>query len=144
MINSSAAAGSIGAWLKFVNAGTDRCQLQGWPTVVAVTADGAMTVAQETSAELSFPLISGVPAVSLDNGDAAVAAFAGSDTPGPQGSCPPAYRSLRITPPGNTESVELSAWIPYFNNHLPACTGIGVTMVVRASAVPFLNQSPGS
>jgi len=89
-------------------------------------------------------LITGVPSVWLDQGEAAFAAFAGSDTPPATGGCPPAYQTLRVTPPGNKESVSLPAWIPYFNNELPACAGIDVTMLVPASAVPELNQSPGS
>lgn len=142
VIDSSATAGTVGAWLQFVNTSTERCQLQGWPTVVGVTPTGATTVARQTNAELTFPLISGVPTATLDPGEAAFAAFGGSDTPGATGTCPPSYRSLRITPPGNTESVSLSAWNPYFNQDLPACAGIQVTMVVPASDVPYLNPSP--
>jgi hypothetical protein len=78
----------------------------------------------------------------LDPDTAAYAAFAGSDTPGATGKCPQSYRSILITPPGNTDPVSLSAWNPYFNHDLPACAGIEVTMVVPASDVPYLIPSP--
>ena len=142
LINSSVAAGTVGGWLRFVNASTEPCQFGGWPTLVGVTAAGTATVARQTNAELIFPLITGVRTITMAPGDAAFAAFAGSDTPGASGTCPPSYRSLRVTPPGNTESVSLSAWIAYYNHDLPACAGIDVTMVVPASDVPYLEPSP--
>jgi len=64
-------------------------------------------------------------------------AFAGSDTAtaGHTG-CPPPYRRLRVTPPGSSRSVVLSAWLPTLDAYLPACSRIVVTMVVPASALP--------
>lgn len=136
--------GTVGGWLRFVNASAASCELQGWPTLVGVTRTGATTAAGQTNAELDFPLETGAPSIRLALGDAAFAAFAGSDTPGASGTCPASYRSLRVAPPGATKSVSLSGWIAWYNDYLPACAGISVTMLVPASDVPYLEPSPTS
>lgn len=104
-----------------------------------MTAAGATTVARHANALLSFPAIPGVPTVTLDPGASAFAAYAGGDNPGGSStSCPPSYRTLRVTPPGSTRSVSLSAWNAWFGHDLPVCVGIEVTMVVPAASVPEL------
>jgi hypothetical protein len=81
--------------------------------------------------------VRGVPTVRLRHGDAAVAAFTAGDIGlGPTGTCPPPYRQLHVTPPGSTTSVLLSAWIAYYDQNLPSCTRIEVSMVVPWSDMP--------
>ncbi|MGH2511138.1 MAG: DUF4232 domain-containing protein, partial [Candidatus Limnocylindrales bacterium] len=107
---------------------------------VGVTASGVATVAQEnTSGLLTFPAITGVPTVTLGPGDAAFAAFAGSDNPGTvTATCPPPYQSLRVAPPGSTASVSMSAWNTWLGAYAPACAGLAVTFIVPSSSVPEL------
>ncbi len=113
IVHTSAAAGTVGGWIQFTDTGTGPCRLHGWPTLVGVDDSGATTTAKQTDALLTFPLVDGVPTIDLEPGGNAFAAFAGSDTPAGSGGCPPSYRSLRVTPPGATDSVSLSALIPY-------------------------------
>lgn len=134
LINSAAALGSIGGYLSFVNTGGQACELSGWPKIVGEPRASQVSEDRQVRAVLNFPPVTGVPTVILNPGSAAVAAFSAGDNPGPdQTSCPPPYRSLNVTPPGNQQSVQLSAWIPYANAFLPSCTPIEVTMVVPAS-----------
>lgn len=140
MVASSAGLGSEGGYLSFVNIGATRCQLRGWPTVVGRTGAGTTTVARQVrSGLLSLPGVAELPIVTLDPGTAAIAAFAGSDIPGPGSrSCPPPppYSTLDVTPPGGAASTSISAWIPYAGAFLPSCEGIEVTPVVPAAELP--------
>lgn len=145
VVNAGAAAGMVGGYLRFTNASTETCRLRGWPTIVGVTAAGTTITSQHTNALLTFPDMTTAPTVVLGPGTIAYAAFAGGDNPGlPTSTCPPSFLSLLVTPPGNTEPVALSAWNPGYNQFLPDCAGIEVTMVVPAAALPFLEPSPTS
>jgi hypothetical protein len=139
LVHSSAAGGTVGGYLTFANTSTEPCSLRGWPTIIGVTAAGATTVAKQVrAAGLPFPDLPGIPTVRLDPGAAALAAVSGGDNPGTATStCPPSYRTLRVTPPGSTEFVSLSAWIPYADAYLAACSGIEVSMLVPEADAPF-------
>jgi hypothetical protein len=82
------------------------------------------------------PYVRGVPVVRLRHGQTAVAAFTAGDHGLTSAPCPPPYRQLHVTPPGNTDSVVLSAWIAYYGQYLPACTRIEESMVVPWSDMP--------
>jgi len=74
--------------------------------------------------------------VTLRQGERAEAVFDVGDNPGPgKTTCPPPYRHLRVTPPGNSRSVLVSAWLRSYGHYLPACTRIEVSMIVPASTL---------
>jgi Protein of unknown function (DUF4232) len=141
--HTGVAAGTVGGYLAFTNRLRSPCNLRGWPTLTALRP-GASTTAVHVHATMfgpyvggTGPYVRGVPSVRLRHGQTAVAAFtAGDHGPGPTGACPPPYRRLRVTPPGNRTSVLLSAWIAYYAQNLPSCTRIEVSMVVPASDMP--------
>jgi hypothetical protein len=134
LVRSFAAASNVGGYIGFVNRASAPCSLTGWPTLVALTRLGRSTTALHVRSTMFGPYIAGIPVVALRPGKMAEVAFAAGDNPGPgKTTCPPPYRHLRITPPGNSHSALLSAWLPYLDAYLPACTGITVTMVVPAS-----------
>lgn len=133
----------MGAWLKFVNRGNTPCRLHGWPTLVGMSIGDGSSIARQTDATLTFPLVNGAPTVVLQPGDAAVAAFSGSDNPGPNG-CPPPYHTLLVGPPGSSALVALSGFNAALNQDTPACFGLEVTMVIPTGDVPFLEASPTS
>ncbi len=138
LIHSGAAAGTVGGYIAFTNRASVPCRLSGWPTLVATAATGKSTAAVHRRSTMfgPSPLMKGVPVVTLHPGQRADAVFTVGDNPGPgQTICPSPYRHLRITPPGNTRSVLISAWLPYYNQYLPACTSIDVSMVVPAGAL---------
>jgi hypothetical protein len=68
--------------------------------------------------------------VILRVGQHAGAIFSGADGPvGKARSCP-SFVALRVTPPGNAQSVRLSAWIPYLDADLPDCASIRISPVL--------------
>jgi hypothetical protein len=121
-----------GGYISFTNHSHTSCRLTGWPRLVGVTAAGAKTAAVHVRSTWYGPYVKGVPVLTLRREQTAEVAFSGSDLPRPGAStCSPAFRHLRVTPPGNTRSVLLSAWFPPLGKYLPGCTGIQVSMVVR-------------
>ncbi len=134
LVRSFAAAGNVGGYIGFANRASAPCRLTGWPTLVALTGAGGSTTAVHVRSTMFGPYVAGVPVVRLRHGEVAEAVFAGGDNPGPgETRCPSPYRHLRVTPPGNSHGVLVSAWLPYLDAYLPACTRISVTMVVPAS-----------
>jgi hypothetical protein len=81
------------------------------------------------------PSNSAVPVVTIKPGALAEAVFTGHDVPTGARSCPPSYRHLRVTPPGDLQSVVISAWLPApsLGEYLPACSPIWITPVVPPS-----------
>jgi Protein of unknown function (DUF4232) len=127
--------GHTGGYIAFKNRSRTPCRLSGWPSLAGVTAAGAATVAQHVRSSWYGPYVKGVPVLTLRRGQVAEAAFSGSDIP-PNGqpTCSPAFRHLRVTPPGTSRGLLLSAWFPPLGRYLPGCRGLEVSMVVRPSA----------
>jgi hypothetical protein len=115
MVRSAVAAGTVGGYIGFTNLASASCRLTGWPTVIAVPAAGPSARALHRRSTMFGPRpnIAGIPVVTLRHGEHADAVFTGSDVAGPgTTTCPPSYRHLRVTPPGSSRSVLLSAWLP--------------------------------
>jgi len=124
-----------GGFIAFTNHSQTPCRLTGWPGLAAVTAAGKTTVATRARSTWYGPYVKGVPVLTLRHAQTAEAAFSGSDLPrAGMRTCSPAFRHLRVTPPGNSSSVLLSAWFPPLGSYLPGCAGIEVSMVVHPSA----------
>jgi hypothetical protein len=131
--NSGAAGGMVGVYLRFINRGNQACSLHGWPTVIGVTASGATTTARNDPAGmLPFPDIP-IQTVSLKPGDDAFAALSGGDNSGSAAACPPSYHTFRVTPPGSTQSVVLSAFNIGLNTDFTACVGLVASPIVSAA-----------
>jgi hypothetical protein len=124
-----------GGYIAFTNHSHISCGLTGWPRLVGVTAGGAKTAAVHVRSTWYGPYVKEVPVLTLRREQMAEVAFSGSDLPRPGAkTCSPAFRHLRVAPPGNIRSVLLSAWFPPLEKYLPGCAGIQVSMVVRPSA----------
>jgi hypothetical protein len=141
--HSGAGLGTVGGYLAFTNEGPAACRLSGWPTLTALRPGGSTTAVHVRSTMFgpyvggTGPFVRGVPIVHLRHGQTAVAAFTAGDNPGPgETRCPPSYRELRVTPPGNAASAVISSWIAWYGRELPSCTGIDVSMVVPARDMP--------
>jgi hypothetical protein len=138
LIRGGAALGNVGGYIGFTNESKTPCRMSGWPTLAGVTATGASTTARHVRATMfgPDPRMKGVPVVILRRGERADAVFAGSDNSGPgETRCPPSYRRLRVSPPGGSRSVLLSAWLPGLAAYMPSCAGIQVTMVVPSAVL---------
>jgi Protein of unknown function (DUF4232) len=129
---TGANGGMSGGDLEFTNTSSAPCQLAGWPQVVGVTAAGTSTTAVQVNTTLFGPYSSGAAgAVTINAGAAAAVAFiVGAN------NCTDSYQTLRVTPPGNTKSVVVSAWLPQVQTYLPACAPINVSPLVIASQLP--------
>jgi hypothetical protein len=125
-----------GGDLEFTNTASTGCQLTGWPQLVGVTASGTTATAVQVHSTLFGPFNGGsVSAVTIDpGGSAAVAFIVGAN------NCSASYQKLQVTPPGSTQSVTLSAWLPEIQTYLPACAPINVSPLVMASQLP--NPAP--
>jgi hypothetical protein len=131
--HSFAGLGHSGAYIAFRNQSRIACELTGWPKLLAITAAGHGSEAVDYPA-YSFEVTRtgiGVPVVKLSPGMRADAEFKAQD--GAATKCPPSYRLLRVTPPGNTKSVVRSAWVRYLDAYLPACGGVALSPVLPAS-----------
>lgn len=135
-IHTGAALGTVGGYIAFKNTSWASCSLTGWPTLVAVTSSGQTTKALREWSTMFGPNLSAkrAPTVILHHGERADAVFtAGDHGPGPTGACPSPYRFLRVTPPNNARSVQLSAWLIGLGAYLPRCTGIYLSTVVPSA-----------
>lgn len=136
MGHSQAAGGTAGADIEFINRSTRVCKLHGWPRLIAETAAGSSAPARDWPASdfAGFAVggISdrvGVPTVILKPNRRADAVFAAADARGIR-PCRRPYHTLRVTPPGNTQSVTISAWIWYLGRFLPSCSQIRLSPVL--------------
>jgi len=131
VLRGLAAGGTAGGYLGFTSHARRPCILHGWPTVVGVTAAGKTSTAVRRLTMMFGPGVTAVPVVTVEPGALAVAVFTVADGGPPY--CPPPYRRLRVTPPGNDRPTVISAWLrPYVRGYLPACTRIWISPVVPA------------
>jgi hypothetical protein len=131
IIHGGPAAGTVGADIGFINDGSTPCRLAGWPALMAVGPAGR-AAARRTLAEFAGPALTRPPVVTISPGARAVAVLAGPDAPVPGATtCPPPYRWLRVTLPGDTRATVISAWIPS-SGDVPACGRIEISPVVPA------------
>jgi uncharacterized protein DUF4232 len=138
LIYGGPAAGTIGGVIGFSNHSSSRCQLAGWPTLVAV-GPAQRARGEHTLNVFAGPMLTTPPVVTIKPGATAVAVLAGGDQPRPgSAKCPPPFRRLLVAPPGSTRATAIRAWIPNFDAYLPACTPIRISPVIPASALPFL------
>jgi hypothetical protein len=135
--HTGAALGTVGGYLAFTNRRARACSLHGWPTLTALRPGATATAVHVRQTMFGPDGVRSIPTVVLRHGQTAVAAFTTSDIGrGPTGACPPSFRELRVTPPGNRRSAVVSAYLAWFGRELPDCTGIFVSMVAPASALP--------
>jgi hypothetical protein len=144
MVRSGAGLGTASGVIAFTNTSSATCQLRGWPTLLSITAAHRVSRAKAVAgSEVVGSAITGTPTVSIRPGRAAYAIFLGADGPAtfvePDGKqrttpCRSPFHILKITPPGDYQSVSVSAWIPYLGKYLPACGTIIVSPVMTASS----------
>jgi len=138
LIYGGPAAGTVGGVIGFSNTSRSRCELAGWPALVA-DGPARTTRGEHTLNVFAGPTLTRPPVVTLKPGALAVAVLAGGDQPMPgSAKCPPPFRRLLVAPPGSAHATAISAWIPNFSAYLPACSPIQISPVIPASDLPFL------
>jgi hypothetical protein len=135
--NSGALGGQAGGYLKFTNDGAGACQLTGWPSVVALTSAGQGTTLKRAQSTMygAWQAPAQLPTLKLGPGDSAYAVVAADDQPTGNGGCPAPYRQLRVTPPGSSASVTVTAYLPGAQTYLPACTSAAGAPTAEVSAI---------
>ena len=83
------------------------------------------------------------PVVMLQPGDSAYAVVAADDHPaGGSTHCPAPYVLLRVSPPGDSGSVTISARLPGADSYLPSCTSADGSPTAGTSAITTLSSLP--
>jgi hypothetical protein len=143
--DTGALAGQAGGYLKFTNDSRTSCRMSSWPAVVGLTATGKATRMRNLQSTMfgAWRYTSPPPVVLLSPGDSAYAVVAADDHPaGSSTRCPAPYVRLRVSPPGGSESVTISAWLPGARSYLPSCTSAKGSPTAGASTITTLSSLP--
>jgi hypothetical protein len=144
LTNTGALAGQAGGYLKFSNQAGTPCRITGWPAVTGLTAAGTATPLRHAQSTMfgAWQRVSPLPVLTLQPGQAAYAVVAAQDQPvGGNATCPAPYVHLRVTPPGGSKSVVLSAWLPGARSDLPACRSVSGSPTAEISSITALSGS---
>ena len=145
LTNTSALAGQAGGYLKFTNDSSTTCQMSGWPAVTGLTATGQATRLRHMHSSMfgAWHYTAPPPVVTLKPGDSAYAIVAADDKPaGSNTRCPAPYARLRVSPPGDSGNVIISAWLPGATSYLPACPSASGSPTAGTSTITTLSSLP--
>ena len=145
LTDSSALAGQAGGYLKFTNQSQTSCRMSGWPVVVALTAAGTATPLRHAQSTMfgAWHYTAPPPVVTLKPGDSAYAVVEADNQPvGNNADCPAPYVRLRVSAPGDSGNVTVSAWLPGAGSYLPACTSASGSPTAQTSTITPLASLP--
>jgi hypothetical protein len=135
--HSFAADTVAGANIRFTNHSSRPCWLHGWPTLVFETHRHGRVMKAKDAPDWQFADVKhiGDPVVLLGPGQRADAIFDGADGPlSGVGTCGPGFRTIRVTPPGDSQHSTVSAWIAWLGDFMPPCSQIRVSPILPSSA----------
>ena len=145
LTNTSALAGQAGGYLKFTNNSGTPCRMTGWPIVTGLTAKGQATQLRHLQSSMfgAWHYSAPSPVVALQPGDSAYAIVAADDKPaGSSNRCPAPYARLRVSPPGDSGNVTISAWLPGAGSYLPSCASANGSQTAGTSTITKLSSLP--
>ena len=145
LTNTSALAGQAGGYLKFTNKSGTPCRMTGWPAVTGVTAKGQATRLRQLQSSMfgAWHYSAPPPVVALQPGDSAYAIVAADDKPaGNSAQCPAPYARLRVSAPGDSGNVTISAWLPGARSYLPSCASANGSPTAGTSTITTLSRLP--
>jgi hypothetical protein len=145
LTNTGALAGQAGGYLKFTNKSGTPCRMTGWPAVTGLTASGQATRLRHLQLSMfgAWHYSAPPPVVALKPGDSAYAIVAADDKPaGSSNGCPAPYARLRVSPPGNSGNVTISAWLPGAGSYLPSCASANGSPTAGTSTITTLSSLP--
>jgi hypothetical protein len=145
LTNTGALAGQAGGYLKFTNKSGTPCRITGWPAVTGLTASGQATRLRHLQLSMfgAWHYSAPLPVVALQPGDSAYAIVAADDKPaGSSTRCPASYTRLRVSPPGDSGSVTISAWLPGAGSYLPSCASANGSPTAGTSTITTLSRLP--
>ena len=145
LTNTGALAGQAGGYLKFTNNSGTPCRMTGWPAVTGLTAGGQATRLRHLQLSMfgAWHYSAPPPVVALQPGDSAYAIVAADDKPaGSSNRCPTPYARLRVSPPGDSGNVTISAWLPGAGSYLPSCASANGSPTAGTSTITTLSSLP--
>ena len=145
LTNTGALAGQAGGYLKFTNDSGTPCRMSGWPAVTALKATGQATRLRHLQSSMfgAWQYTAPPRVVTLQPGDSAYAVVAADDRPaGDNTRCPAPYVRLRVSPPGDSGNVIISAWLPGAVSYLPACPSASGSPTAGTSTITTLSRLP--
>jgi len=145
LTHTGALAGQAGGYLTFTNDSSTSCTMSGWPAVTALTAAGRAVSLRHLRSSMfgAWQYSSPPPTVTLRPGDSGYAIVAADDKPASSNtSCPAPYVRLRVSPPGGSGSVTISAYLPGATSYLPSCTAANGASTAGTSTVTTLSHLP--
>jgi hypothetical protein len=145
LTNTGALAGQAGGYIKFTNDSRTPCRMSGWPAVTGLTATGQATRLRHMQSSMfgAWHYTAPPPVVTLQPGDSAYAIVAANDKPaGDNTRCPAPYARLRVSPPGDSGHVTISAWLPGAVSYLPACASADGSPTAGTSTITTLSSLP--
>ena len=145
LTNTGALAGQAGGYLKFTNKSGTPCRMTGWPAVIGLTASGQATRLRHLQLSMfgAWHYSAPPPVVALQPGDSAYAIVAADDKPaGNSNRCPTPYARLRVSPPGDSGNVTISAWLPGAGSFLPSCASANGSPTAGTSTMTKLSSLP--
>jgi hypothetical protein len=145
LTNTGALAGQAGGYLKFTNNSGTPCRMTGWPAVTGLTATGQATRLRHMQLSMfgAWHYSAPPPVVTLQPGDSAYAIVAADDKPaGSSTRCPAPYARLRVSPPGDSGNVTISAWLPGARSYLPSCASADGSPTAGTSTITTLSSLP--
>ena len=145
LTNTGALAGQAGGYLKFTNKSGTPCRMTGWPAVIGLTASGQATRLRHLQLSMfgAWHYSAPPPVVALQPGNSAYAIVAADDKPaGTSNRCPAPYARLRVSPPGDSGNVTISAWLPGAGSYLPSCASANGSPTAGTSTITTLSSLP--
>ena len=145
LTNTGALAGQAGGYLKFTNKSGTPCRMTGWPAVIGLTASGQATHLRHLQLSMfgAWHYSAPPPVVALQPGNSAYAIVAADDKPaGSSNRCPAPYARLRVSPPGDSGNVTISAWLPGAGSYLPSCASANGSPTAGTSTITTLSSLP--
>jgi hypothetical protein len=119
--------------------------MTGWPAVIGLTASGQATHLRHLQLSMfgAWHYSAPPPVVALQPGDSAYAIVAADDKPaGNSNRCPTPYARLRVSPPGDSGNVTISAWLPGAGSYLPSCASANGSPTAGTSTITTLSSLP--
>jgi hypothetical protein len=119
--------------------------MTGWPVVTGLTASGQATRLRHLQSSMfgAWQYSPPPPVVALQPGDSAYAIVAADDKPaGSSTHCPASYARLRVSAPGDSGNVTISAWLPGARSYLPSCASANGSPTAGTSTITTLSSLP--
>jgi hypothetical protein len=145
IVDTGALAGQAGGYLKFTNDSHTACRMSDWPAVTGVTAAGKATRLRNLQSTMfgAWHYTAPPPVITVQPGASAYAVVAADDHPaGSSTHCPAPYVRLRVSPPGGSGNVTISAWLPGARSYLPSCSSAKGSPTAGASTITTLSSLP--